>query len=67
MTFALCPDNGPPRLWRFVEDDALTEAGIVSMLYEASNLLVVNRPLFDRLSEMNRHMVLHTHTHTKYI
>jgi hypothetical protein len=66
MTFALCPDNGPPRLWRFVEDDVMTAAHMVSMLDAQHNILLINRSLFDKLSELNQHMVLRTHARIEY-
>jgi hypothetical protein len=66
MMFALCPDNGPPRLWRFVEDEIMTAAHMVSMLDKQANTLLINRPLFDQLSELNQHMVLRTHARIEY-
>lgn len=67
MAFALCPDGGPPRLWRFVDDDELTEAGVVSRLDAKQNILLVNRGLFDQLTPLNQHMVLRTHAATEYV
>jgi hypothetical protein len=67
MGFALCPDEGPPRLWRFVDDDIMTAGGMVSMLIKSQNLLVINKPLFDRLGELNQHMVLRTHARIEYV
>jgi len=68
MAFALCPDGGLPRLWRFVDDDrTMTEGCIVSALYPEYNLLVVNRVLFDQLPELDRHRVLRTQKAREYI
>lgn len=67
MTFALCPDNGPPRLWRFVDSEPMTINNMVSVLDEKNNILIVNKPLFDRLGELNRHMVLRTHARYQYV
>jgi hypothetical protein len=72
MGFALCPDEGPPRLWRFVEEGsvqsvAMSGEKIVSLLDKKQNLLLVNRPLYDQLGELNRHMVLRTHARIEYV
>jgi hypothetical protein len=66
MTFALCPDDGLPRLWRFVDDDTMTTAKLVALLDAKQNLLIINRPLFDQLGEMDRHQVLRTHSRCTY-
>lgn len=56
MDFALCPDNGPPRLLRFdLEGD-----GVVSILYPEENLLRINKRLFDQLDENDQSRVLKT-------
>lgn len=63
MTFNLCPDDGPPRLWRFVEPGSLGEVGgraIVSMLLKG-NILTIDKELFDELPELQRHRLLRTH------
>lgn len=64
MTFALCPDNGPPRLWRFVAPGQLgyTDWGrpIVSVLMKKDNILLLDKELLDGLPELTRHMVLRT-------
>jgi len=63
MAFALCPDGGLPRLWRFV-DEPLGYAGggspIVSMLLPG-NILKIDRELYDQLSPINQHQLLRTH------
>lgn len=59
MAFSLCPDNGLPRLWRFVEPGVLP-SGTLCMLDPASNLLVIDKGAFDQLPELERHMVLRT-------
>lgn len=66
MGFALCPDNGPPRLWRFVDNPAMTNDKVVAMLVPEKNLLIVNRELFDRLSDIDKHMTLRTHARLTY-
>jgi hypothetical protein len=67
MPYALCPDDGLPRLWRFVDDDIMTAANMVSLLDKEKNLLIINRQLYERLSELNRHMVLRTHARCEYV
>lgn len=66
MGFALCPDNGPPRLWRFVDDDILTAGRIAAMLDAEQNLLIVNRPVFDTMTEQDQHITLRTHARFVY-
>lgn len=67
MSFAICPDGGLPRLWRFVDDDVMTAAKMVSMLDAKHNLLIINKPLFDQLGELYQHMVLRTHARCEFI
>ena len=67
MSFALCPDDGLPRLWRFVEDETMTTDNVVSILDSDQNLLVINRTLFDKLGELERHIVLRTQHHLEYV
>jgi len=66
MPFALCPDNGPPRLWRFVADDNMTAARLVALLDAKQNLLIINKPLFEQLGETDQHQVLRTHSRCTY-
>jgi hypothetical protein len=67
MAFALCPDQGPPRLWRFVDDDVMTADRVVSILDSGQNILVINKPLYEQLGELNRHMLLRTQRHLEYV
>lgn len=68
MSFALCPDGGLPRLWRFVEADrTMTEGCIVSVLHREENILIINRALYDQLGELERHIVLRTQNEREYI
>lgn len=64
MTFNLCPDDGPPRLWRFVKAGSLGYCNggrpIVSVLVRDENLQLIDKELLDQLPELNRLMVLHT-------
>jgi len=69
MGFALCPDEGPPRLWRFVDETTRGDSwpdDMVSVLHPG-NILVINRPLFEQLPELQRHMLLRTHERYEYV
>lgn len=57
MTFAICPEGGLPRLFRF----DITDDRILSELDEEHNLLRINRYLFDQLLEHQQHEVFKTH------
>lgn len=59
MPFSLCPDNGLPRLWRFVAPDVLPP-GVLCTLDEKYNLLTINKEAFDQLPPMEQHQVLRT-------
>lgn len=62
MGFALCPDDGPPRIWRFVEAGSLGYSGgrpIVAMLLPG-NILKIDKELYDQLFETDRHRLLRT-------
>jgi hypothetical protein len=56
MPFAFCPDNGPPRLIRFVT----LESNIVATLDRAKNLLLVDRAKLNRLNELDQREVFKT-------
>jgi hypothetical protein len=58
--FAFVPDNAPPRILRFVGPEHFAAPSIVCQLDEASNLLIINRALYDRLSEIDQHQVVRT-------
>ncbi len=63
MTYALCPDNGPPRLWRFVAAGELGYEGgrpIVTILLHKDNLLLIDKELYDKQGELQQHMLLRT-------
>ena len=63
MAFALCPDGGPPRLWRFVDGGSLGYAGgnpVVSVLLPG-NILKIDRELYEGLCEIDKHRLLRTH------
>ncbi len=63
MGFNLCPDGGPPRIWRFVAPGSLGYEGgrpVVSLLDPKTNIQKLDKELLDELSEVNRLLVLHT-------
>jgi len=59
MAFNLCPDDGYPRLWRFVGPGVLP-AWVLCTLDKKFNTLTINKEAFDALPEMERHRVLRT-------
>lgn len=63
MAFNLCPDDGPPRLWRFVAPGSLGHdrgRSIVSLLLVKENIQKLDKELLDSLPELHRLQVLHT-------
>jgi hypothetical protein len=66
MTFNLCPDDGPPRLWRFVAPGVLPPEVLATLDIE-QNLLTIDKSLFSRLGELNQHMLLRTHARTTFL
>ena len=65
MGFALCPDDGPPRIWRYVGPGVL-QPGLLCDLDIARNILTIDKERFDALPEIDRHMVLRTHGSITY-
>jgi hypothetical protein len=69
MAFALCPDNGLPRLWRFVDQSLGWGAGglpVVAILHREENILKIDRVALGQLGEMEQHMALRTHSRFVY-
>lgn len=60
MDFAFCPDEGYPRLMRYVSSEAMPTPNTITTLDREQNVLVINKPIFDRLMELDRHRVLRT-------
>jgi hypothetical protein len=56
MAFSLIPDEGPPRLIRF------TKLGgeLLCVLNVESNLLMIDKAKYDRLTPDDQHLVLRT-------
>lgn len=63
--FALCPDNGYPRLIRY--DLPWNDYGLVAVLDPAINLLRINREAYDELSAFRQHAVLLTRKELLYV
>lgn len=62
MALNLCPDNGPPRLWRPVAPGSLGYEGsrpLVSVLLPG-NIQLIDYDLLDKQPELVRLQVLHT-------
>lgn len=62
MAFAFNPDNRPARLFRYVEPGTLPAANLLAVYVESQNLLIIDREHFERLSDINRHLLLRTHS-----
>ena len=60
MAFAFCPDDGLPRLMRYVEPGSLPGTDLLAVLDPKLNLLIINRALFELLSKEDQHRVLRT-------
>lgn len=68
MTFALCPDDGPPRLWRYVDEPLGWGHGglpIVAALLD-HNILKIDRVALEQLGELEQHMALRTQANFVY-
>ncbi len=66
MAYALCPDEGFPRVWRFVPQGVLPD-GVLCTLDPVQNVQVIDKDLFDKLPEFpERHLVLRTQRSQMY-
>jgi hypothetical protein len=61
MPFAFNPDDGPPRLIRYVERGTLPGVGLRALYDSTMNLLIVDRVWFEGLGWADKHQVLRTH------
>jgi hypothetical protein len=57
--FALIPDEGPPRLIRFMQGPI----GALALYDKEKNLLMIDKDEWHMLSETQQHIVLRTHEH----
>ena len=60
MTYAMCPDDGLPRLYRRVPRAALPAANLICALDRKQNILLIDGDRFDALSKTEQHIVLRT-------
>lgn len=60
MSFTLNPDDGLPRLIRYLPASEFPSTDTIAMLDAKNNLLRVNRSLFDQLSKDEQGRVLTT-------
>lgn len=60
MVFAFNPDDGPPRLFRYVEPGTLPSRDLLSIYDKTQNLLIIDRAHFAKLSDVEKHFVLRT-------
>lgn len=60
MDFAFCPDNGPPRLVRYVDQSVMPSDTTIAVYDARNNLLLVAHHLFEQLFTEQRERVLRT-------
>lgn len=66
MAYALCPEEGLPRIWRFVPKGVLPN-GVLCTLDPVQNVLVIDKDLYDNLVPFpDQHLVLRTHATKMY-
>jgi hypothetical protein len=59
VQFSFNPEDGrPPRLIRYVDE---LPGGLLSVYDAEKNLLIINRPAYDKLSSADQHMLERTH------
>jgi len=60
MDFALVPDEGPPRILRFVPPARMPSDTTLFVLDRNTNVLLINNHLFDQLDANQRHRLVRT-------
>jgi len=58
--FAFTNDAGLPRIIRYVEHGTLPHPKLISLFSEQSNLLVIDRDHYERITPDQRHSLLRT-------
>ncbi len=58
MDFVLFPTGGLPRIWRFTS--GVLPSGTIATLNHQTNILVIDRELYDQLSKSEQHRLLRT-------
>jgi hypothetical protein len=61
MAFAMNPDEGYARIFRYVEPGTLPSRNLLCVYDRSQNLLVIGKEKFAQLSDTERHLVLRTH------
>mgnify|MGYP000019248193 CR=1 FL=1 len=61
MAFAFNPDDRPARIIRYVDAGSLPGTDILAIYDKNTNTLLIDRDYFERLSDIDRHMVIRTH------
>lgn len=62
---AMCPDVGPPRLFRYFPTVAVKN--MVSVWDRKQNILHITQPLYDSLDDLEKQIVLTSEESTLYI
>jgi hypothetical protein len=60
MSFAFTNDAGVPRIIRYVDHGTLPSLHMLALYDEPSNLLIIDRAHYERITETERHMLLRT-------
>jgi hypothetical protein len=61
MAFAFNPDDGPARIFRYVDRGTLPDANLLAIYDKSQNLLIIDRGHFARLTDIEKRFVLRTH------
>lgn len=56
MSYTFNPDNGPPRLLRFVSPDAMPSADTLTLYDAKNNLVIINKEIYDTLDVLGKRM-----------
>lgn len=56
MSFTYNPNDGPPRLLRFVPSSAMPSADTLTLYDAKYNLVIINREIFNTLTPLQRRM-----------
>lgn len=60
MAFAFNPDDGLPRIIRYVDAGTLPATNLLALYDKGANLLIIDRDYFGKLSATEQHIVLRT-------
>jgi hypothetical protein len=61
MAFTFVPDDGPARIFRFVESGTLPSLKLLCVLDAKQNLLIIDREKFFKLNKVQQNAVKRTH------